>query len=325
MRMGLRRLRADSISNRFEGLSRRGHSVTSIEKNALDRWMYQKNGMDYGPFSTKDILDMIQDRQVDDETEIRSCKSSQWKRLIDFQVFGDFFLDLRQKESAEKRRQQLEESVMRVQRTVSGQSRRPYALGAILVLAVGIGLYFTLRPAEPAGARLSFDIFKELSFERLSLVRKTIAAPADTPKKTTRKKKVARTSRSGTATRNGSKAVAGAFVTAPQVDLSFDSEDLSGGRELTRDDLDSIQIRATPRLIRCFRDAASMDSAFRGGVVTLYIQTSGRVALSRLETTPHPTPSLRSCAQASVNRLRVPPFAGANQVMEIPMHVAAVK
>ncbi|MBL6974475.1 MAG: hypothetical protein ISR64_01965 [Deltaproteobacteria bacterium] len=306
-------------------MSPRGKGLPAIEKHALDRWMYRKSGMDYGPFSTKDIQDMITGRQVDEDTEILNHRSRHWTRLVDEPAFGGFITQMRTKETEHKRQQQLEDSVMRVQRSMSSHKRIPYALAAILLVAVGAGLYFFLQPPAPVSGGLTFDVFKVLSFERLPLIRKTMASPATKPvAKATRKKKSSKSARNRNQWGNGARA-AQVNTPAPQVDLSFDAEDPSGGRELTRGDLDSIQKRASPRLIRCFRTEASADAAFRGGVVTLYILTSGRVALSRLNTRPAPSPTLAACVRGAVKGLRVPAFAGANQVMEIPLHVAAAR
>lgn len=319
-------LRIGGFSNKFDGLSLWGECLPAVDKYAMDRWMYRKSGMDYGPFSTKDVQDMITGGQVDEDTEVRNHRSRNWMRLADEPAFGGYITELRTKQAEHQHQQQIEESVMRVQKRMTSRNKVPYVLAALLLVAGGVGLYFFLQPPAPVSGGLTFDVFRIMTFERLPLIKKTIASPVGKlAQKETRKKKPSRGSRNRGQTGNGARAGQGHNVPAPQVDLSFDAEDVSGGRELTRADLDSIQKRASPRLIRCFRKEATRDPAFRGGVVTLYILTSGRVALSRLNTRPAPSSDLNACVRGSVKGLRVPAFAGANQVMEIPLHVAAAR
>ncbi|NOZ02119.1 MAG: DUF4339 domain-containing protein [Deltaproteobacteria bacterium] len=299
--------------------------VTSIEKHALDRWMYRMNGMDYGPFSTKDILDLVSSHKIDEQTDLRNHRSRKWEPLGHIPAFREFIDDLRRAERERKRQQQMEDSVMRVQRTLSKSRRVPYILLLIAAVSIGAVSYWVLVPEEPTGSGLSFDVFRDLSFKRLPLVHRTIASPSPKPRRKRASRKRSARTQNGEAAVQGMKAVAAVLPPVPEVDLSFDAKDVSKGRELTREDLDSIQKKATPRLIRCFRIEAGNEPDFKGGVVTLYILTSGRVALTRLETRPPPSRVLMDCTQAAVNGIRVSPFKGANQVMRLPLHVANVR
>jgi len=287
--------------------------------------MYRKDGMDYGPFPTSEIHEMIRDRVIWTKTEVHNQNSKAWKLLGEVPSFREFVDELVRRETEKKKRDQIERSVSRVERTMSAQNRIPYIIGFLLVVSVGLGAYLTLQPGKIVKADLSFDIFGELSFDRLPMIKATLAAPE---KKTTAPKRRKRRP----APSNRVHGTAGAIVNdrqvagiVPEVDLSFDSGEVAGGRELSRTDLDSIQKRVTPRLIRCFRNEATRRPDFNGGAVLLYVLNSGRVILSRLNTDPAPSPDLESCAMASVKGIAIEPFAGANQVMEIPLHVASVR
>jgi hypothetical protein len=166
-----------------------------------------------------------------------------------------------------------------------------------------------------AGYPVAF--FRDLSFERVAPIREfrtepiqIKAAEAQPAKARNARKGVRRAARNGTA-----------VIEAPVLDLM--AEDISGGRSLTQEDINSVQHTVGRALVRCFRHEVTRDPSFEGGTVSLYMMTGGDVAVSRVDTRPNPSNELVGCIRASTRGVRVPPFAGANQVMEIPIYVSS--
>jgi hypothetical protein len=190
--------------------------------------------------------------------------------------------------------------------------------GSGLVIGIGVLAFFLLRAPAPVLAGYPSNFYKDLQFERMVPLRAMIVQPAKVtrePVKAVRAK--ARTGRTG----NGSTAP-GSVDMAPQVDLSFGGEEVANGRPLAQSDLEAIQKTVAPRLIRCFRAEAERNSAFTGGSVFVYVMPRGAAQVSRIDTTPAPSAELTSCARNSTAGVKVEPFSGAAQVMQIPLHVA---
>ncbi len=294
--------------------------MTGIDAHALERWMYRKDGMDYGPFSVQDLHDLICAHRIDEATEVRNLRERRFVRLGDVPHLKAFYGEFTRKEAEEKRRREVLREAESLEKSIRRHHRMPILLGVGGAVALGVGVFLALRPAEPLPPGLDLDLFRPLVLGPLPAVPRVAVAPDTAPADTNgrRARKAARAQpRPGPSL--------GPPPPLPTVDLAFDEEDVSGGRALTKEDLSSIQKRVSSGLVRCFREEASGRPEFRGGTVSLYILGSGRVALARLDTSPPASTGLSSCALAVVKDVRVPPFAGGAQVMEIPFYVTAVR
>ncbi len=294
--------------------------MTGIDAQALERWMYRKNGMDYGPFSVQDLHDLIRAHQIDAETEVRNVRERRFVRLADVPHLKAFHDEFARKDAEERRRREVLREAESLERSIRRHHRMPILLGAVGVAALAVGAFLVLRPATPPPPGFDLDVFRPLEVGTLPALPRATATPATPPTNANGKrprKTVRPLARPGTAPTSA--------ASLPTVDLAFDEEDVSGGRALTKEDLASVQGRVSAGLVRCFREEAAAHPEFRGGTVSLYILGSGRVALSRLDTSPPASASLASCALAVVKGVRVPPFAGGAQVMEIPFYVTGVR
>lgn len=294
--------------------------MTRIDAHALERWMYRKNGMDYGPFSVQDLHDLIRAHQIDAETEVRNVRERRFVRLGDVPHLKAFHDEFTRKEAEETRRREVLRDAESLERSIRRHHRMPILLGAGGAVVLAVGAFFVWRPGAPPSPGFDLDVFRTLDIGVLPALPRAAATPAAVPTNAN-KKRAQKTARPPA--RPGAAPASPAPL--PTVDLAFDEEDVSGGRALTKEDLASLQARVSSGLVRCFREEAAARPEFRGGTVSLYILGSGRVALSRLDTSPPASASLSSCALAVVKGVRVPPFAGGAQVMEIPFYVTGVR
>jgi hypothetical protein len=292
--------------------------MTILKDDALDRWMYKRNGMDYGPFTTRELEHIIERREITAETEVQNRRTRQWLRVQDVPKLYAYIQERTQREEQAAREAEIEKDHDTVHRGNWWTTKMPLIAGAVLAIVGGIAAILVLRPPPPVLAGYPTRFYRELQFERIVPLRAMIAEPVKVSAVPPRAKraKVARTTTSTSAT-------PGIIDMAPQVDISFDTEDTSGGRQLTQADLDDVQRTVAPRLIRCFRLEAGRNPAFEGGSVFVYILPRGTAQVSRISTNPGPGPELTACARATTNGINVGQFAGAAQVMEIPLHVAA--
>jgi hypothetical protein len=297
--------------------------LAPIAPDALDRWTYRKDGMDYGPFSTRDILDLLRKRALTSEMEVCNRKTRKWQKVSEVPRFAAFLAA----EAEETKRQEIEREVTALERTITAKRKMPALLLLVIGVVVASVFYILLRPAAPVLAGYPAAFFRNPPIERLPLyladdiARMKAAAlpkPVEAPKPV--RKVVRRTSSGAEVTEIGP----GSADMGIEVDLS-DSGPVEGGRTLSSEDLDQVQRRASPALIRCFRDEAARRPGFRGGTVSLYLLNSGSVKVSRVSTSPAPSPELAACARGATGGIHVQPYTGPAQVMELPIYVSEVR
>jgi hypothetical protein len=290
--------------------------MTILKDDALDRWMYKRDGMDYGPFTTREIEHMIEQREISQETEVLNRRTRQWARVQDVPKLKPFIEELSRRAFEAARQAEISADHNAVVRGNWWSTHLPLVAGGALVVGVGVAAFFLLRAPAPVLAGYPTNFYKDLQFERMVPLRAMIVEPA---KVTRDPVKAVRTKARST----GPLATApGSVDMAPQVDLSFGGDEVAGGHELTQGDIDGIQKIIAPRLIRCFRTEAERNPAFTGGAVFVYLMPRGAAQVSRVDTNPAPSAELASCAKQSTAGIKVEPFSGAAQVIQIPLHVA---
>lgn len=291
--------------------------MTIVKEDALDRWMYKRDGMDYGPFTTRELEHMIELREIAATTEVLNRRTRQWARVQDVPRLRAYVEELSRKAAEAAHQAEVAADHQAVQRGNWWQTHVPLVAGASLVVVGGIAAFLLLRAPPPVQAGYPTNFYKDLRFEPVVPLRAMIAEPVKVtpvpPKAPRAKAKAA----------PAAATAAGSMDMAPQVDLSFGTEDVSGGRKLAQEDLELVQRTVAPRLIRCFRSEAGRNPAFEGGSVFVYLMPHGGAQVSRINTNPAPSGELAACTKATTAGVKVAPFAGAAQVMEIPLHVAS--
>ena len=92
--------------------------MAPISPDALERWTYRKNGMDYGPFSTKDIYDLVQRHDLDGDTELVNLRTHEKKRVADTARFGAWYRDWLIHEAEQKKRDEVLKEVSKLERVI---------------------------------------------------------------------------------------------------------------------------------------------------------------------------------------------------------------
>ena len=289
-----------------------------LDSRALDRFMYRKDGMDYGPFSVADLQDLIRAHRIDDSVEIRNVRERRWTRLGDVPALKRFYDEFTHREAEERRRREVLREAEVLERSIRRHHRMPFVLGAVALLGLGAILSLLLRPSGPPLRGLNLNVFRTI--EIASLPPLPAATPAVAVASNAAPKKAQKNPKTPVRAAADPRAAAADPEVPVEVNLAF-NDDEGSGRALSRDDLNSVQRQVSGGLIRCFRAEAESRPDFRGGHAVLYILSSGRVALSRLDTTPPASGTLTACARSVVQRVQVPAFSGGAQVMEIPFYV----
>ena len=291
--------------------------VSTIDKSALERFIYRKDGMDYGPFTQKEIFDAIKAHEIDENTEIRSHRTKTYVKLKDFEPFGSFVRELKVREAEEKKRLEVLKEADRFERRVK-RGKWIWVLGVLGVLIVVGGItYFRFGVQMRTGHETSMDIFKSFSLERLSplkaqKVQQQKAAPVVTSRHVGGKRVVRH---------NESKGASHDEPKMAYFDFSEDGSHEEGKEPLTEAELRDLERKLARGLLACFQREAESDPSFQGGKIVLYIQPTGIVSVLRFSVTPGASPRLENCAREVCAQNKIRAFSGGAKIAEIPIYI----
>ncbi|HOU55223.1 MAG TPA: GYF domain-containing protein [Myxococcota bacterium] len=297
--------------------------MTIRAEEALERYLYRRNGMDYGPFTIREMEHFIESGELAADSEVRRRREREWHRLGDIPHFRAYLEEKtrREMEAARERELLADQSLLR-RRSRRASTLPWWIAGGVALAGVVTGILLIREPPQAlAGYPLRF--YREFSLAPIVPLRAMEVAPV----------KVARVEPPPKASGNGrrrSRPAAG-VATGPGgaqllgVELEFSYENADGSavtRTLSPDDLQAVQRQVSSRLVRCFKAEAIRNSEFEGGSVFVYIAPSGRTQVSKVETRPPASGDLITCVRGATAGVSVAPFAGGAQVMEIPLRVA---
>ncbi len=297
--------------------------MTIRAEEALDRYLHRKNGMDYGPFSVREMEHLIESGELTATSEVRKRREREWHRLADIPHFRDYLEEKTRRELERARQQELQADQSLMRRRSRRASTLPWWIaGGLAVAGAVVGLWLMREPPQAlAGYPLRF--YREFPLDPIPPLRAMEMAPVKVarvdppPRAPTGGRRRPRPA-AGVATDAG-----GAQLLGVELELSYENADGSAvTRPLGADDLQAVQRQVSGRLVRCFKAEAVRNAEFRGGSVFVYIAPSGRTQVSKVETRPPASGDLISCIRGATAGVQVAPFAGGAQVMEIPLHVA---
>lgn len=294
-----------------------GVDVGSLGPEALDRFIYRKGGMDFGPFSVQGIYEQIRLHNVDANTEIKSVRKGTWKKLSEYPLFKEYLEKWAKEEAELKKREEVIKEAEKIERRLKYGGRLPYIFVVMVLAGSGIGAYLLLKPEKTPSRGYPVSFYVDLSFPALSVLSPEIKTEEQTTKKEQKiVKKISKT------TGSSGKEEESDFE---PIDISLE-EDKSGGREITQTEIDAIQKAVTPKIIECFVEEAKRNPDLLGGKVTLYIKTDGTTVISRVDAQPSTSKELKLCCKNSASDVpKIQPFAPPNRVMTIPVHVGSTK
>jgi hypothetical protein len=300
--------------------------VTIRAEEALDRYLHRKNGMDYGPFTIREMEHLIESGELTADSEIRKRREREWHRLGDVPHFRDYLEEKtrREMEAARQRELQADQSLLR-RRSRRASTLPWWIAGGVALAGVATGVLLVREPPQAlAGYPLRF--YREFPLDPITPLRAMEMAPVkvarvDPPPRAPAAGKRRPRPAAGVGTGPG-----GAQLLGVELELSYENADGSAvTRPLSAEDLQGIQRQVSGRLVRCFKAEAIRNAEFQGGSVFVYIAPSGRTQVSKVDTRPPASGELISCIRGSTAGVSVAPFAGGAQVMEIPLRVAGAE
>lgn len=287
-----------------------------LTRASLERWMFNKDGMDYGPFSVREIEQMIEDGELDGQSEIINYRSKTVGPVSQVPQFATFLEEKQKRDQAAARKAEIERDHNTAIKDTRRRHTLPLMIGGALLIAGLVATWVLLRDPDIPTSGYPVTFFRDLSVPQLNRMKASLATPVKVLPEAPLKK-VARTSPRRKSNRNNP-----GVVPEPVLDYSFGGQG-HANRELTAQDLEHLKGSVTPGLVRCFQREMTNVDGFKGGKIVFYVMPKGRVALSKVDTSPRASSSLVSCVSSTVNSKKVPPYTGDIQIIEVPLYVSA--
>ncbi|HJL37708.1 MAG TPA: hypothetical protein RMG95_18590, partial [Polyangiaceae bacterium LLY-WYZ-15_(1-7)] len=143
-----------------------GGLLAKITENDAPRWMVVKDGLDHGPFSGRELVELIVKSDVREEHDLLNMDTGERKPIQEWEEFGEFIDQARIRREEEARVASIARAESAEKR--SGTFKIAIAAAVALVFVAGVVIFFATREAggeeEVAQADLG-DLFERGEIE----------------------------------------------------------------------------------------------------------------------------------------------------------------
>jgi len=282
---------------------------------ATERWLYRKDGNDYGPVSTDGLLEAMATRKVDLATQVCSLTTRKWTPAAEHALLRDYYEKCQLKWRAEALDTEAEAHVRRLARTRKHR-RRFYTLvtvGVVVAAALGAWIIWRLGQAQPLGLD---HIARLPSLGRLPEVP---PPPPEPPSLALAEGTVVPKLSEPETYDTAGVEIEGAGASAPRVTkMSFTEDGRVVG--ISSVELERVVDAARRNLHACALEVARRDSAFKGTRIGFNV-TPGRLTGITVSDEVKHNAAFKACVKAALNRVPVPVFEGGDRHVTIPISI----
>lgn len=284
------------------------------DDGTTQRWLVEKSGVDYGPFTSKQIIEKLFSEELQAETNLYDIETDKRLPLSEHAVFDEALVSwIHEKAEREKRR--AEEAREAAERR---RSRLFLTVGAALLLIVGgvgggIAWYQSTLP-KPEKANLpSLVVRWQNALPQILLPDDAPETPAEVAERQRAKgQAVAQRRAAGEAKR-----LAEEERLAQSSEL--DASQAGTGRTFDQQGMNALVAERNPQIIKCLQDEIRRDPARRSFEIKATILPRGDIINIRMEGA---TPAGNGCVRSALGGLKVPPFDGTNQTLRLPFNIS---
>jgi serine/threonine protein kinase len=291
-------------------------SVSATEDDGTtQRWLIEREGIDYGPFSTKQVIEQLFKEELSPDATLYDIEQDRRAPLSEFNVFDETLVAWGH-EKAERQKRQAEEAAR-----AAAVRRKRLVLGAVLgtLLLVGGtgGGYAWYRATRPVPVKAYLPTLVTRIQTALPAVRLPEELP-ETPAEVEEKRKAAVAV--ATQQRQRAEAARAAAQIAEEERLMNESAVLNlnaqdGGRRFDRPSFDAAVARRNQQLTRCLQDEVRRDPSLKSLEVKVTVIPRGDLINVRLGAG---SSAGNACVRAALAGLKVPPFDGTNLTVSLP-------
>ena len=278
------------------------------------RWLVEKGGVDFGPFTSKQIIEKLFAEELSAQTNLYDIETDRRLPLAEQSVFDDALVSwIHEKAEREKRRAEEAREAADRRRT-----RLFMSVGLTILLLVGgvgggLAWYQSTLP-KPEKAHLAALVVRwQASLPQILLpdeAPETSAEVAD-------KQKMRQTEAAQKRARDEAKKMAEEERLAGASELDGTSGPTTG-RTFDQAAMNATVAQRNPQIIKCLQDEIRRDPSRRNFEIKATILPRGDVINVRME---GGTASGSSCVRSALGNLKVPAFDGTNQTLRLPFNI----
>lgn len=307
-----------------------GELGAPADKAEEDRYLVQKSGLDYGPFTEEQILEQLYQDQINEHSLVLDRTTQERRRLQEMEVFREAVL-----EYIPKREERL-----RLEAEARAELQRKVKKGGVAFLVMGIvaGVitllamgWFWLQqpdpepmPLEHAFASLDYRFSPPPSeFQAVAVdssVMESIFNPNISQEEVARQVARARTRQQRARSTGGAGAAAGSGVQEiAEVDLTA-----AGGstHHLTNQEINQVIMADFPAMRECILPEMRRNRSFRGVTVKFFIRPSGTTGGVQIKEANYQNSEVGQCLVRRFRGLTFPEHGAiSNRGVEFPFHL----
>ncbi len=269
--------------------------LSSITENDAPRWMLVKDGLDHGPFSGRELVDLIVAREARREHELLNMDTGRREPLGDWEDFAGFLAEAEGQAEAARRR----DALAAAEQSDKRSGRAKLAVAAVVLVAIlgAVGAFMATRNAREAETVAGADLDDLYARGEIELTGTGGILP-DPP-----------AGRRG-GMRGAAPAMAGfvgSYEQAMQIAVELGDASMSGGqRRLSAGDVCGVRNRNLNRIFcRCVAPARRRGE--RPGQVTVDIAIAGSGRVMGVSARQG-SGSFKGCVRDAVRGIRFPTF-----------------
>ncbi|MGB0588985.1 MAG: hypothetical protein ACPGU1_04815 [Myxococcota bacterium] len=266
--------------------------------------MTRKDGVDFGPFTTEQVVTMIETREINLGTMICNVADRLWEPLGSYSEFRGEYARVEEgwaSEAADDHARQL-----RTKRLLTGSAGRLAIIGALVFVSFAAWMTWRMSRAEPTGILAAVKVAQPPELPVLPQVQEPEALKIPEGTKVRRLREGINYDTSGV----GVEGSGGTLVNT----MSFDDD----GNELSEAQLNKVVSSARGKLLSCAQAAAGRSERFRGTRVSFVVRSGGLGAFTVGAEASGDQP-FKACVKRALKAVSVPQYGGSQRKVTIPL------
>ena len=283
------------------------------DDGTTQRWLVEKGGVDYGPFTSKQIIEKLFAEELFSETNLYDIETDRRLPLAEQAVFDDALVSwIHEKAEREKRRAEEAREAAEKRRT-----RLLLTIGLVVVgLVGGVGGGFAwYQSTLPKPEKANLPVLVARWNGTLPQILLPDEAP-ETAAEVQEKQKVHATEAAQKRSRDDARKIAEEERLAQTTEL--DASSTGTGRTFDQAAMNSAVAERNPQIIKCLQDEIRRDPSLHSFEIKATILPRGDVINVRME---GGTSAGSGCVRAALSGVKVPAFDGTNQTLRLPFNI----
>jgi len=285
------------------------------DDGTTQRWLVEKQGVDYGPFTSKQIIEKLFGEEIVADTNLYDIETDKRLALSEHSLFDDALVSwVHEKAERDKRRAEEAREAADRRRTRTFMS---IGIGLLIIvggLGGGFAWYQSTLP-KPEKAHLAGLVAKWTgTLPQILLPDEAPETVAETAERT----KARQVDASMKRVRDEARKIVEEARLAASSELDGTMPGGGTGKSFDQDAMNALVAERNPQIIKCLQEEIRRDPGRRNFEIKATILPRGDVINVRME---GGTPSGNSCVRSALGSLKVPPFDGTNQALRLPFNI----